>query len=92
MPSLFPTFTEYCYIDNMIRAKRNKPLRKKTTHVIRYPFHLLGLLIICSAVVTIIPRVPLTRSNSVTNYRTSPKYRKVIKEGIIFDTVEYHER
>lgn len=25
-------------------------------------------------------------------YRNSPRFRKVIKEGIFFDTVEYHER
>lgn len=25
-------------------------------------------------------------------YRNNPQYKKVIKEGILFDTVEYHER
>ncbi len=25
-------------------------------------------------------------------YRTDPKFKKVIKEGIIFDTTEYHEK
>lgn len=26
------------------------------------------------------------------SYRTDPKFKKVIKEGIIFDTTEYHEK
>ncbi len=25
-------------------------------------------------------------------YRNNPKYRKVIKEGVVFTTTEYHER
>ncbi len=30
--------------------------------------------------------------NDSKPYRTSSKYKKVIKEGVFFDTIEYHEQ
>ncbi len=32
------------------------------------------------------------RSTDSKSYRRSSKYKKVIKEGVFFDTIEYHEQ
>lgn len=51
---------------------------------------LLTLLYICIGIILVIVWASLSKS-TISKY-PSKKYRKVIKEGILWDSVEYHER
>ncbi len=90
MKKVFPTYKEFSRFNDCYRLKINKkPRNPKWLKVIYYPFALigLGLLYLCFFWL-----IAMVKSSSRTSYRSSGKYRKVIKEGILFDTVEYHER
>lgn len=57
--------------------------------VILYPFALIGLALFYCFLISL---ALMIKGQNKTSYRTSPNYRKVIKEGLFWDTVEYHEK
>lgn len=90
MDKLFPSYKKFSRYNDWYRLKINKkPRNPKWLKVTYYPFALIGLCLLYGAFFWLIVMV---RSSNRTSYRTSDKYRKVIKEGILFDTVEYHEK
>lgn len=86
---MFPTYREFSkWHDGYMLKFIKKPRRQKWIKKIYYPFALLGLCIIYSAFFWLFVMVFSAKKRS---YRYSNKYKKVIKEGVFFDTVEYHE-
>lgn len=80
------TFKEFKQVHDSWREFRKKKPINKFFIILLYPF-----VLICS-IFLILLAVGCIASVSQTNYRRSDKYRKVIKEGLFFDTVEYHEK
>ena len=83
MKTLFLTykdFSQYMVI--------SKPLK-----IILYPFaiifHFLFVLFLLILLYSLIKNIENRKHKS---YRNSKEYKKVIKEGILFDTIEYHEK
>ena len=91
---LLLTYSEFSkFNDGWMVKYRNKPKNKKWFKIVCYPFALIGWSIILILFYSFISMVVnSSRNASRYNYRTDNKYKKVIKEGILFDTVEYHER
>jgi putative salt-induced outer membrane protein YdiY len=85
----FQTFNEFRRFNNSWRESQKKEHQHKYIVAFYYPFALIGLCLLYGAFFWFIAS---TRSRSRYSYRTSDKYRKVIKEGIFWDTVEYQEK
>ena len=86
----YPTFKEFCQCNDYWRLKINKkPRNKKWVKIIYYPFALIILTFLFISLFIIIGSI---KSGSAKSYRHSGKYKKVIKEGILWDSIEYHER
>lgn len=90
MKDLFPTYKEFSRFNDyyLLKVKR-QPRNPKWLKAIYYPFALLGLLLIYGVFKWMID---LANEQQQYSYRHDSKYKKVIKEGIFFDTTEYHER
>ena len=83
----FPTYKEFSRFNDWCRLKVNKkPRNPKWIKVIYYPFALVLYAMIYSVIMGMI------KGPSRPSYKTSDKYRKVIKQGILWDSIEYHER
>ena len=67
-----------------VRKKKPNPKWKK---VLLYPF----FLIVCIFIMIFLV-LTFNAIRSRPSYRTSGKYKKVIKEGLLWDSVEYHEK
>ena len=89
MKNMFPTFNEFRKFNNSWRESQKKEHQHKYVVAFYYPFALIGLCLLYGAFFWVIAAV---KSSSKYSYRRSDKYRKVIKEGIFWDSVEYHER
>jgi len=79
----YKTFSNFH--DEVLRADK-KPA-KTWIKIILYPFYLLTLSILTAMFLGFITSI----SEKKSKY-PSDRYRKVIKEGILWDDVEYHER
>ncbi len=85
-----PTYKEFSKFNDMFMLNvMEKPLNKKWVKIIYYPFAIIGLVATYSVIYLLIDA---SAHSDRTSYKRSDKYRKVIKEGILFDTIEYHER
>lgn len=90
MKDLFPTYKEFSRCNDYYRLKfKRRPRNPKWLKVAYYPFALLGLLLLYGVFSW---AIALVKEQQRYSYRHDSKYRKVIKEGIFFDTTEYHER
>jgi len=69
---------------------QNKPINSKRKKYFYFPFVWIGITFFGVAILLIAKYVSSEVSRKP--YRYSDKYKKVIKEGIFFDTVEYHEK
>lgn len=79
----FPTHNDFCELINIFR-KDKPPLSKWLS----YPLYILSFLAMGLFLATI-----LGMSSSSERREYSPsRYRKVVKEGILWDSVEWHER
>ena len=76
----YSDFKKFC-------KKREKPLPNWRINLY-YPFVWLVCFLFFITVISIIRSVMNTPSRKYP----SEKYRKVVKEGVFWDTVEYHER
>lgn len=86
----YPTLKEFSRFNDYYRLKiRGKTKNKKWMKIALYLLSLLGLTIAFISFCIILASL---HSASRKSYRHSSNYRKVIKEGILWDTVEYHER
>ncbi len=90
MKDFFPTYNEFRTFNNKWRQHFNKERQHKFVIAFYYPFAILGLCFLYAIFFWAVESVK--GSSSKNNYRRSSKYKKVIKEGLFFDTVEYHER
>lgn len=89
MKNRFPTFNEFRKFNNKWREFNKKEHQHKYLVAFYYPFALIGLLLLYSAFLGLLNK---TKEKVKYSYRNSNKYRKVIKEGILWDSTEYHER
>lgn len=80
---LFPTHKDFCDFIKMFR--KDKPDLPKWKS---YPLYIVTMLSIGIFIATFKGRV----GNSRRNYYPSNRYRKVVREGILWDSVEWHER
>ena len=86
----FPSFKQFSRCNDYYRLKiKRKPRNKKWVKVVYYPFVILGLVLLGISLIVLIITI---KSHSGKSYRNSKNYRKVIKEGLLWNTVEYHER
>lgn len=81
-------FKDFCRLNDYFRLVI---LKKKTKNpmwlkMIYFPFFVLFIGVFSLIVILLIV------STKQPYYKDSTKYRKVIKEGILFDSIEYHER
>ena len=83
-----PTFNEFVQFNNSLRERSKKKHQHKILIALYYPF---VLMLIC-LFYWVISTINTKRKSKLEDYRSSDKYKKVIKEGIFFDTIEYHER
>jgi len=90
MKGIFPTYNEFKSFNDDWRKHLNKEPQHKFIVGFYYPFAILGLLLVYGF---LFGAISSAKERSRKSYHKNPeKYRKVIKEGIFFDTVEYHER
>jgi hypothetical protein len=93
MKDMFLTFNEFRKFNNEWRESQKKEHQHKYIVALYYPFALIGLCLFYGAIICICVYVyQLIIRERKYSYRNSDKYRKVIKEGIFWDRVEYHER
>ena len=88
MSSAFTEFRDLC---NKHRKLANKEPFKGYIVVILYILVITGLALFGLGIYTFIVKGNLDKMED-ENYMKSPNYRKVIKEGLFFDSIEYHER
>ena len=89
MKGYFQTYREFTKTNNWWRKSLGKEKNHKVVIAIYYPFSIVGVAIIY---LFLFWAIAMLKDSSKVSYRNSRKYKKVIKEGILFDTVEYHER
>lgn len=81
-------FKDFCRLNDRFRLVVLKKKTKNPTwlKIIYFPFFVLFI-----GFFAFILR-GLIASSRQPYYKDSTKYRKVIKEGLLFDSIEYHER
>jgi hypothetical protein len=84
----YPTFKEFRQFNDNWRKSQKREPQHKFLVATYYPFAILGITFLFILLAMLIGSV----ESSKRSYRYSGKYKKVIKEGVLFDTVEYHER
>ncbi len=82
-------FSDFKEFSNSRQKKRKKAPINKYLLLFYYPFALLFMFILCISFYMVLLSVKNQKSYS---YRNSDKYRKVIKEGFFWDSIEYHQR
>jgi hypothetical protein len=89
MNRYFPTFNEFRNFSNKWREPQEKEPRSNFTLILMYPFALMAIFFLYVIFFAIIKSI-----NAITTqkYTFDKKYRKVIKKGWLWDSVEYHER
>jgi len=91
MENFLPTYSEFSKFNDGYRLKhRKKPRNPEWLKKAYYPLALIGMLI--GGVFLIFIQNSLRKTHRKPSYKTSPNYRKVIKEGVLWDSVEYHQR
>lgn len=88
------SFNEFSRLNDYYRLKiRHKPRNKTWVKLIYYPVFIIVSLLLYAVLFFLIESFKDTlRRSKKYSYRTSTNYKKVIKEGVLFDTVEYHEK
>lgn len=89
MSTMFTEFRDMC---DKHRKSANKEPFKGYVVVILYILVLTGLALFGLGIYTFIISMRTDDKRANINYKKSQNYRKVIKEGLFFDTIEYHER
>ncbi len=91
--SLYPTFKQFIRINNWWNRKNKKPNNPTWVLVVYYPLIIFSIFWIHVLILMLFIhlRASMEKSERVS-YRKSPQYKKVIKEGLLWDSVEYHER
>ena len=84
------SYKEFSEINDEYMLARNKPVNPKKLKYFYYPFVWLGITFF-GLVILLIAKSASQEINRKP-YRYSDKYKKVIKEGVFFDTIEYHEK
>ena len=79
------TFKYFSELNDQWRDHVKMPRNKKWLKIVFYPFALL----LKAMVIGMVQRI-LADVKRKAHHRE--KYKKVIKEGLFFDTVEYHEK
>ncbi len=85
---MFPTYQEFKSLHNDYRESRKKEHLNPTIVAICYPFFIISLLLLLGALAFLFS----SSSSSNNSHKSSRKYKKVVKEGLFWDSVEYHER
>lgn len=83
MKELFKIYSSF------FESKEDKKSKKIKLQILKYVLFI-PFLMFSGFVVLLILSMKDNAGSKI--YRTSPNYKKVIKEGVLFDTVEYHER
>ena len=83
------TYLELKEFLNKRRLKKNKKPLKKWICIFYYGLAIIGIGLFMFMILLM---AVILKSSSRKSYRKSDNYRKVIKEGIFYDSVEYHER
>ena len=90
MENIFPTYKDFSRFNDWYRLKVSKKHRNpKWLKVIYYPLALIGVFLFHLFVAWVLA---LIMDSTRKAYRTSGEYRKVIKEGLFWDSIEYHQR
>lgn len=80
MKNIIPSFVEFTKFNNRYRELNSKPHQKKAVLAFYYPFAVVGLIILCTFFIWIVIIIACKKNES--SYRSSDKYKKVIKEGV----------
>ncbi len=91
MKKYFPTYEQFLDFNNDWRKSQKKEHQHKALIALYYPFALIVLCLLYVFIFCIFSKLQ-SSSYSSKGYRNSDRYRKVIKEGVFYDSVEYHER
>lgn len=91
------SFKKFCENLKTERREESLPEPGLINKMLAYVLHLLtllGIIIICAMFYSFIIAARYKKPSSANkiNYRNSNKYRKVIKEGLFWNDIEYHER
>jgi Na+/H+ antiporter NhaC len=86
------SFTAWSDLSDLYRGIRKKTKRGKLFKVITYPVYLIFGLFFSLALVSMIRGFKNARLESERKRDLEQNYRKVIKKGILFTTMEYHQR
>ena len=84
--SLFEFYPKYSSFKEYLK-KSDKPMATWKI-ILLYPLALLGIFLVTITVISVVKLI----ANSTPFKYPSSKYKKVVKEGIFWDTTEYHER
>ena len=91
MENFLPTYSEFSKFNDGYRLKwKRKPRNSESLKKIYYPFALIGVLTLHLCMGFLI--IGMMQRKRQPEYKTSSDYRKVIKEGVFFDSIEYHQR
>ncbi len=93
----FKTYTQSSEYLDKDRIENNKPVAGKLTKVSYFLLYNFGRAIIKSISYILIFLFisflkAMTSGSRSRNKYTSSKYKKVVKEGFFWDSIEYHER
>ena len=75
-------YKEFSEMHNNTIRKGQKP----RSHIVKVVYF--GLIMMVLGFIIMMAKSIKTQPS----YRRDPKYKKVIKEGVLFDTIEYHEK
>ncbi len=91
----YPTYRSYCMFLYKIQGKNNKRLMTTFEKVVKYIFGLIlitGFWLSLGFIILIVKLCASGPQYSQSRKYPSSQYRRVVKEGIFFDSIEYHER
>ena len=89
----YPTYRDYCkFLYCMQKRRGERRFIPKGEKIVRYGLALIVITVAWIVFGIILLMLHSAAKNSQTTKYPSSKYRKVVKEGLLWNTYEYHER
>lgn len=86
------SFNAWSDLSDFWRGRQQKEKRSNVFKFLLYPFYIISGVILMIMFLSFLKSINSAKKRSEERRELSEKYRKVIKEGVLFKTVEYHER
>lgn len=88
-----PTFDEFSKCNDWYMLKINrKPRNPVWIKAVFYPFVVLFCVMIIGVFLIWLAQIKRQKNNQPDHVKNRGNYRKVVKEGFLWDSIEYHER